>query len=584
LDDSAQQVFFGSSVTADGLLGGAEIFVMNAGGPERLTHIATSNFQTAGQFAVSGDGTELAFVTLDGAASKLQVVNLNSGKKYAIPHTSEAPASPHFAGNDKVIFDAFGSPSSHTPSYGAPIYIANVDGTGLTVLHRGALAPGPQRVVSNDGVVVFTSADPFTALALPLPPANVYLMALDGSSVRQVTHFSRPREGVGAATIAAGATISATGNIIAFETFAGTALDAPSQIWTVTADGTDMRAITQPDEKCDWPSLSGDGSLMAFTCKGQLYVEHSDGSGRQELTHFHMSSASSPVISADGSKVFFTIGPVATSFRSLFGPTQLDSYFRGAIWTALTDGSNLAPFYAPRVLVGVADALSYGGPAAGGLVSAFGANLTGDSLLFAAIKPGTPVPGSLNGVSLLANQQPVAVLALTPWQINAQLPPGLPEGPAKFEIHFPDGSISNGVQQDVHIASPNILAAPYGDPAECQAAVFHSGTGIPADAKDPASAGETVEIYATGLGPTKPEVQVGMPAPDSPLATLLFPVTVLMGGMPATVTFAGLTPGLIGIYQINAKIPSGLTAGRQEVTVSVNGGTLFTGACRFSVQ
>jgi uncharacterized protein (TIGR03437 family) len=75
-----------------------------------------------------------------------------------------------------------------------------------------------------------------------------------------------------------------------------------------------------------------------------------------------------------------------------------------------------------------------------------------------------------------------------------------------------------------------------------------------------------------------------MPAPSSPLATLRFPVTVLLGGVPAQVTFAGLSPSLIGIYQINARIPAGLTGNRQQVTISVNGGTLFTGRCRFSTQ
>jgi uncharacterized protein (TIGR03437 family) len=584
LDDSAQRVFFGSSVTLEGLLGGgAEVYSIDFGGQQRLTHFATANGQTAGEFAVSTDGSELIFTALNPTGSKLRVIKLDSGVKYTFNSPSGTPGSPHFAGNDKVLFDAFASPSPHTPSYGAPIYVSNIDGTGITALPRGALAPGPERVVSDHGVVVFTSADPFSTHALPFPPANVYLMALDGSNVRQVTHFIVPPQGVGAATIAAGATISASGDIIAFEAFSGTGYDAPSQIWTASVDGSTLRALTQPDETCDWPSLSADGTLVAFTCKGQVYAERSDGSGRRALTHFHLSSASSPVISGDGSRVFFTLGPLATSFRSLWGPTQMDSYARGAIWSALTDGTNVAPVYAPRVLVGIEDAISHSSlyPPVGGLISAFGANLTGDILTSAS---STPVPNSLNGLSMSVNAQPAAILAVTPWQINAQIPPSLPDGPAKFEIQFPDGAISNAIQQEVRAISPNIFTVPSQDTADCQDAVFHAGTGIPADAKHPAQAGETVEIYATGLGPTRPQLQAGMAGPVSPLATLRFPVTLLLGGVPATVAFAGLTPGLIGVYQIDATIPSGLTGNRQQVTLSVNGGTLFTGACRFSVQ
>ena len=584
LDDSAQRVFFGSSVTLDGLLGGgAEVYSIDVGGQQRLTHFATANGQTAAEFAVSADGSELIFTALNPTGSKLRVINLGSGVRYTFNSPSGTPGSPHFAGNNKVLFDAFASPSPHTPSYGAQIYIANIDGSSLTALHRGALAPGPERVVSDSGVVVFTSADPFTTHALPFPPANVYLMALDGSNVRQVTHFIVPPEGVGAATVAAGATISASGNIIAFETFRGTGYDAPSQIWTASADGSTLRPLTQPGEKCDWPSLSADGTLVAFTCNGQVYVERSDGSGRRALTHFHLSSASSPVLSADGSRVFFTLGPLATTFRSLWGPTQMDSYARGAIWSAHSDGSSVGPVYAPRVLVGVEDAVSHSSSYSpvGGLISVFGANLTADILLSAST---TPVPNSLNGLAMLVNAQPAAILAVTPWQINAQLPPTLPDGLASFEVQFPDGVISNAIQQEVRAISPNLLTIPAQDAADCQDAVFHAGTGLPADPKHPANAGETVEIYATGLGPTRPQLQAGVPGPASPLVTLRFPLTVLLGGLPAPVAFAGLTPGLIGVYQIDATVPSGLTGNRQQVTLSVNGGTLFTGACRFSVQ
>jgi hypothetical protein len=59
LDDSAQRVFFGSSVTLDGLLGGAEVYSIDVGGQQRLTHFATANGQTAAEFAVSADGGTL---------------------------------------------------------------------------------------------------------------------------------------------------------------------------------------------------------------------------------------------------------------------------------------------------------------------------------------------------------------------------------------------------------------------------------------------------------------------------------------------------------------------------------------------
>src|SRR6202035_5529023 len=106
-------------------------------------------------------------------------------------------------------------------------------------------------------------------------------------------------------------------------------------------------------------------------------------------------------------------------------------------------------------------------------------------------------------------------------------PSGLPDGPAKFEIQFADGAISNAIQQEVRAISPNVLVLPSAHSTDCQDAVFHSGTGIRADDVNPARAGEIVEIYATGLGPTRPEVPLGTPGRASPLAMLHFPLTVL---------------------------------------------------------
>jgi uncharacterized protein (TIGR03437 family) len=49
------------------------------------------------------------------------------------------------------------------------------------------------------------------------------------------------------------------------------------------------------------------------------------------------------------------------------------------------------------------------------------------------------------------------------------------------------------------------------------------------------------------------------------------PVVVTVGGMPAKVTFAGVTSGLVGVTQINFVVPSNLAAGPQKVVVTVGG-------------
>jgi uncharacterized protein (TIGR03437 family) len=78
----------------------------------------------------------------------------------------------------------------------------------------------------------------------------------------------------------------------------------------------------------------------------------------------------------------------------------------------------------------------------------------------------------------------------------------------------------------------------------------------------PASIGETVVIYCTGLGAVTPAVKEGRTAPTTPpLSTTISPVTVAIGGQAAQVAFSGLTPGYAGLYHVNVAVPSGSATG-----------------------
>jgi uncharacterized protein (TIGR03437 family) len=98
-----------------------------------------------------------------------------------------------------------------------------------------------------------------------------------------------------------------------------------------------------------------------------------------------------------------------------------------------------------------------------------------------------------------------------------------------------------------------------------QAAAFHAGTGIAADMDHPAMAGETLEIYGLGLGVTDPMVDAGVASPAPPARSVQAP-GVQIGGRDAAVTFAGLVPGLAGVYQVNAVVPTGLAPGLRTLT------------------
>jgi uncharacterized protein (TIGR03437 family) len=103
----------------------------------------------------------------------------------------------------------------------------------------------------------------------------------------------------------------------------------------------------------------------------------------------------------------------------------------------------------------------------------------------------------------------------------------------------------------------------------CNSIVTHAD-GSPVAADSPARVGETIVIYAVGLGRTNPQVRSGAATPTSapllaqgvymsfdlrPNAPPSSPGRPILGRLPLTPKFIGLTPGSVGLYQINIEIP-----------------------------
>ncbi len=211
-----------------------------------------------------------------------------------------------------------------------------------------------------------------------------------------------------------------------------------------------------------------------------------------------------------------------------------------------------------------APALSANGAVSpGSIVSIFGSNFAGASVNATTV----PLPTILAGASVLMNGQAVPLYYASATQINAQVPYNIPPGAMTVQVQA--GSQTTSAQAaNVVIASPGVFTqnASGSGPGAFLHANFTAVTST-----SPAHAGETILIYCTGLGPTNPAVVSGSAAPGNPPATTTIAPTVTIGGINAPVSFSGLAPTFVGLYQINAQVPPGIGGGSPQVIVTVNG-------------
>jgi uncharacterized protein (TIGR03437 family) len=174
----------------------------------------------------------------------------------------------------------------------------------------------------------------------------------------------------------------------------------------------------------------------------------------------------------------------------------------------------------------------------------------------------------LNGVQVMVNGVAAPIYFVSSGQIAFIMPS---QYPASYLI-APIQVVNNGVSSNVvttlvYPTTPGIYTNPSGG---VYAAAVDTNTGQIVTPSAPANPGDTIEVFATGLGSAFPPVTDGAAPPDSPLSYTVNTITADLdyGATPLTVGFAGLAPTLAGLYQINVTIPSTTTAGDHALDIS----------------
>ena len=205
--------------------------------------------------------------------------------------------------------------------------------------------------------------------------------------------------------------------------------------------------------------------------------------------------------------------------------------------------------------------------ASGAIVAIFGTDLASDTQVALDV----PLPTMLGDTSVTFNDIPAPLFFVSGTQINAQVPFELMAGAGMVTVQVTRGSETT-MEQPIRIAavSPGIFAL--NEKGTGPGAILHAVDFQPVSDSAPAQPGEFLLIFCTGLGPVQPEVPSGDVAPSTePLARTVSLPMVNIAGITADVTFSGLAPGFVGLYQVNMQVPGGVPSGAQEVEIIING-------------
>ena len=452
-------------------------------------------------------------------------------------------------------------------------------------------------------------------------PSNLngsYALTLSGRSISSTGSFSGSFQGVGTATFDGQGTVTLTGtsntNLAQGKAFnltgsytvpsncdggitvtGTTAVSFSLLVWNSGNDfniiGSDVNYIysgsgtsLQP-AACATSTLSGEFlySASGFTATGTTQNGAADESGLFEFDGQGNAKATYTMSSGSGAQPqqLTSSGTYSLSSSCQFSSTMTDSAgntnnLNFVITGPYGQGFDLIEANSGFVRAGTAHAVVLNPTQSIANVASYAVNFTPPGSVFvlfgtnlATKEAGavtTNLPTTLLTTSVTVNNELAPLFYVNPGQIDAQMPWDIPGG-AVYPVIVTNGSTTSNAAAVYVPATGTPGLSTYGN----NRAVVVNANGTTNSASDQAAVGDEVVAYFTGGGPVQAsgKLTTGQPAPSG-LSPVSGQNSVTVGGVNANVVYMGLTPGGIGLYQVNFNVPQ-LAKGLYPVQITIAG-------------
>jgi len=239
------------------------------------------------------------------------------------------------------------------------------------------------------------------------------------------------------------------------------------------------------------------------------------------------------------------------------------------------------PFITNPALPGIQTYI-YDGIAPGSLIP-----LSGVGLSPFRQSAGSPLPQILGEVTIRIAGVPVPIQSVSPGMVWFQVPWEIPEQEnATFEFLSGDSPFETGPSAiNIRTYAPHAFAtADISQGYSIYYKAIHQDWSGLVTQTSPAQAGEIITVYFNGLGRVTPPVGTGKVSPSDPPARVTGPFRCQFwdgGPNDSRLYFAGLAPGMVGVYQVSLEVPAGLRMSEVALDCDFGVGTAFAAGSVF---